>query len=151
MDKRITGVDSLSEVIHKKEAKKLKAKGQLPVEPMDSSTDVLGYHSRQEPTEQGSIEQPFNSQKAAKAERSRTQMKNFQIDEYLQELVMSGMINERFVPFYAKACHKLGVSKVNQLKINTLASPKLKDKQRLFAYKVKGALQLHEKTAYEAL
>lgn len=134
---------SLDQIIHKeKEAKrKLKAKGLSPIEPMDNSTIGLGYHSRQEPLEQGSVEQ-------ADVARTRNQLKNFEIDEYLYQLINEGVIDERFVPFYAKACHQLGIPTVNRLKINAMNG---KDRQKLFAYKVKGALQLHYKREYEKI
>lgn len=130
------------EVIHKeKEAKrKLKAKGLLANGLLDYRTIGLGYHTRQEATEQGTIEQPDIRQPQTAA-----QLKNFEIDEYLYGLVMEDMITEQFIPFYAKACHQLGLPTVNRLKINALNG---KDKQKLFAYKIKGALQLHYKRQF---
>lgn len=138
----------LNEVIHKeKEAKrKLKAKGLSPIVPMDNSSIGLGYHSRQEPIEQGSIEQLDNTQLSAA--RKRKQLLNHQIDEFLEQLINEEMIDERFIPFYAKACHALGIQTVNRLKINALNG---NNRQKLFAYKVKGAMQLHDKRIYDAL
>lgn len=136
--------ESLSEVIHKKEAKKLKAKGLSPVVPMDNSTIGLGYHSRQEPVAPEVEGQQDNRQ--AKVARTRNQLKNFEIDEYLYELINQGMIDERFVPFYAKACHVLGIQTINRLKVNAFNG---NNPQKLFAYKVKGALQLHYKQEFE--
>lgn len=135
--------ESIDSIFHKeKEAKrKLKTKGLSPIEPMDNSTIGLGYHSRQEPVAQGSDDQKDN-----RLARTRNQLKNFEIDEYLYELITSGMIDEKFVPFYAKACHVLGINTINRLKVNALNG---NDRQKLFAYKVKGALQLYYKREFE--
>lgn len=135
--------ESLDQIIHKeKEAKrKLKTKGLSPVVPMDNSTIGLGYHTRQESNEQGS-----DVLKDNRLARTRNQLKNFEIDEYLDELVVSGMIDQNFVPFYAKACHVLGIQTINRLKVNAMNG---NSKQKLFAYKVKGALQLHYKREFE--
>lgn len=140
--------ESIETIFHKKKEakKKLKAKGQLPVGPLDNSTIGLGYHSRQEVKEQGSVELPDNRQ--SDVERTRNQLKNFEIDEYLNQLIMEQMIDERFVPFYAKACHTLGIQTVNRLKINSVNG---NNRQKLFAYKVKGAMQLHFKQEFERL
>lgn len=138
--------DSIGEVIHKKVAKKLKAKGLSPVVPMANSPIGLEYHTRQEPTEQGSVEQPDTRQ--LDVTRTRNQRINHDIDEFLEQLLRDEMIDERFVPFYAKACHKLGINTMNRLKVNSLNG---RDRQKLFAYKVKGALQSQAKREYEAI
>lgn len=80
-----------------------------------------------------------------KAARTRNQLINFEIDEYLYQLISEGMVTEQFLPYFAKACHVLGISTVNRLKINAMNG---KDRQKLFAYKIKGALTLHFKREY---
>ncbi|TXH08762.1 MAG: hypothetical protein E6R04_10080 [Spirochaetes bacterium] len=135
--------ESLEDIFHKeKEAKrKLKTKGLSPIVPMDNRTIGLGYHSRQElnaPEVEG-----LQDNRLA---RTRNQLKNFEIDEYLYQLVSEGMIDEKFIPFYAKACHVLGINTINRLKVNAYNG---NDKQKLFAYKVKGAMQLHFKREFE--
>lgn len=137
--------DPLDQVIHKESnQRKLKAKGLSPIVPMANSPIGLGYHSRQEAAEQGSIDQLDNRQNSQL--RTHNQLKNFQIDEYLYELINENMIDERFKPFFAKACHVLGIQTINRLKVNAYNG---NDKQKLFAYKVKGALQLHYKQEFE--
>lgn len=136
--------ESIQNLIHKKEPKKLKAKGLLPIGQKDYRTIGLGYHSRQEANQQMAGEQMDKSE--AKVLRTRTQLKNFEIDQYLYLLINEGMIDENYIPFYAKACHTLGIPTVNRLKINAVNG---QYKQKLFAYKVKGALQLHFKQEFE--
>lgn len=138
--------ESLESFFHKeKEAKrKLKAKGLSPIGLKDNRTIGLGYHSRQVAEAPGVEGQKVNRPKDL--ERTRNQLKNFEIDEYLFQLINEGMIDERFVPFYAKACHVLGIQTINRLKINAFNG---KDRQKLFAYKVKGAMQLHYKQEFE--
>ena len=135
--------ESLQDIFHKeKEAKrKLKTKGQSPIDPLDNRTIGLGYHSRQVPNAP-----EVEGQEDSRLARTRNQLKNFEIDEYLYQLINEGMIDEKFTPFYAKACHVLGISTINRLKVNAYNS---NDKQKLFAYKVKGALQLYYKQEYE--
>jgi hypothetical protein len=137
---------SINEVIHKKVTKKLKAKGLSPVVPMANSPIGLGYHSRQEAIQQGSVEQPDTRQ--PDQARTRNQRINHDIDEYLEQLISSEMIDESFVPFYAKACHKLGISTINRLRLNALNGT---NPQKLFAYKVKGALQSQAKREFESI
>lgn len=138
--------ESLAQVFHKKEAKKLKAKGLSPVVPMADRTIGLGYHSRQEANAPLSDEPLDNSQ--TDTARTRNQRINHDIDSFLEQLINEQMIDERFVPFYAKACHKLGIKTINRLKVNALNG---NDRQKLFAYKVKGALQSQAKREYDAI
>jgi hypothetical protein len=143
---RHTKIESINEVIHKKEAKKLKAKGLSPIDPLAHRTIGLGYHTSQAATEQAS-EDPLPDPLSAQV-RTRNQRINFDIDSFLEQLIMAEMIDERFVPFYAKACHQLGLATVNRLQINALNG---KNPQKLFAYKVKGALQSQAKREFESL
>lgn len=140
---RHSKLESIADVFHKeKEAKrKQKAKGLLPIVPMDYRTIGLGYHNSQE-----AIAPEVIDQKDSRQARTRDQLKNFEIDECLQNLLMEQMIDEKFLPFYAKACHVLGINTINRLKINAYNGD---NKQKLFAYKVKGALQLHFKREFE--
>ena len=138
--------EQIGNLFHKeKEAKrKLKTKGLSPVVPMDNSSIGLGYHSRQEPIAPGV--EDLTDTRPKDVARTRNQLLNHQIDEYLYQLITEGMIDERFVPFYAKACHALGINTINRLKVNAYNG---NDKQKLFAYKVKGAMQLYYKQEYE--
>lgn len=138
--------ESLEQIFHKeKEAKrKLKAKGLSPIEPMDNRTIGLGYHSRQVANAPEVID-PLDTRQKDVA-RTRNQLKNFEIDEYLYQLITEQMIDERFTPFYAKACHILGIQTINRLKVNAMNG---NDRQKLFAYKVKGAMLLYYKQEFE--
>jgi hypothetical protein len=142
-----TGAENIGDIIHKeKEAKrKLKTKGLLPIEPMDYRTIGLGYHTSQV-AEAPEVEGQMAERQLGIAQ-SRQQLLNFEIDEYLHDLIIEGMITEKFQPFYAKACHVLGIKTMNRLKVNAYNG---NDKQKLFAYKVKGAMQLHFKRQFES-
>ena len=139
--------ESITEIIHKKKEakKKQKAKGLLPIVPMANSPIGLGYHTRQEAIEQGSIDP--SPKRQLDAARTRNQRLNFEIDEFLYELITENMVSEKFLPFYAKACHNLGLSTMNRLKIQSYNGD---NKQKLFAYKVKGALQHHFKQQFDS-
>ena len=139
---------NISSIIHKKkEAKKNhKAKGQMPIVQKDSRTigegSTEGYIS-QEPFAQ-EVEEQLDNRHPDKA-RTRTQRLNFEIDQFLFNLLTEGMIVEAWLPYYAKACHALGIAMVNRIAINARNG---KTPDRLFAYKVKGAMNLHYKQIY---
>ena len=138
---------SLKEVIHKKSVqKKQEAKGLSPIGQLDNRTigegSTAGYQS-QAPTAPEADELLDN--RTSSKSRSRNQMLNFEIDEFICQLLDEQMIDDNFVAYYAKACHTLGISTINRLRINAMNG---NNPQRLFAYKVKGALQLHFKRQY---
>jgi hypothetical protein len=144
-------LESIDNIIHKeKEPKrKLKTKGLLSIGQLDYRT--VGKNSTSEnKTQQAKVTEVTTLQdnRNINIATTRNQMLNYQIDEFLEELLMDKMISEQFLPFYAKACHKLGITTVNRLRVNALNG---NDKQKLFAYKVKGALQIYYKREFEAL
>lgn len=134
-------------IIHKESnQRKLKTKGLMPIDLSDYRT--IGKNSTQGNETQGAIVQEVEGSldnREQRLARTRTQLKNIEIDEFLYDLVSINIIDVKFIPFYAKACHVLGISKINQLKVNALNGDK---PQNLFAYKVKGAMQLHFKREY---
>lgn len=68
--------------------------------------------------------------------------KNQEIDEYLLPLLMEGMIAEDYWKFHTKAIYTLGLDRYNQLVIESREG---KSPQKLLAWKVKGAIELHFK------
>lgn len=68
--------------------------------------------------------------------------KNQEIDEYLLPLLMQGLISEDYWKFHTKAIYTLGLEKYNQLVIESREG---KQPQKLLAWKVKGAIELHYK------
>lgn len=140
--------ESIQKVIHnKKEAKKKqKAKDLKPIDLKTYRTIGEGStqsHSTQEP-KAPEVEVPLDNRTTG-ASRTRNQIKNFQIDELLYGLVAESLIDQKYLSYFAKACHQLGIDKVNMIAINSRdgLSP-----QKLFAYKIKGALSLHYKREY---
>lgn len=139
---------SVAEVIHKKKEakKKQETKGQLSVGQLDNRT--IGKNSTEEIISQPTIITEVNRLQDNRQEeksRTRNQINNIEIDEQLQQLMIEGMIEVQFMPYYAKACHVLGIATVNALAINARNG---RAPARLFAYKVKGAMSLHFKRAY---
>ena len=139
---------SIQQLIHKKKEakKKQEAKGQSPIDQLDNRTigegSTVDFNS-QAPITPEVEEQQDNRQ--AQASRTRTQVINFEIDEFLFNLLNEGLIAEEFMAYYAKACHTLGIATMNRLAINARNGT---TPQKLYAYKVKGAMTLHYKRIY---
>lgn len=72
-------------------------------------------------------------------------IKNAEIDEYIKTLVMEGIVDPKFTAWVAKCIHTLSLRTVNELVVNSRNG---RDKQKLLAYKLNGALQLHHKNKY---
>lgn len=128
-------MESLQELIHKKKEpkKKLKTKGLLSIElKKDSTKDSQSQQLKEQQTKEAH-------------DRSRSQRINAEIDEKLEELIATFLIKETYKPFFAKACHTLGLNKVNKLAIESRNG---KDQEKLFAYLVNGAMKLHFKKEY---
>lgn len=143
--------ESIAKVIHnKKEAKKKqKANSLKPIDLKDNrtigegSTEYINSQMSDAPEVEG-----LSDNRSDKPSRTRNQIKNFQIDELLYGMIDEGLIDPKYMGFFAKACHQLGTSKVNMIAINSRngLTP-----QKLFAYKIKGALSLHYKREYNKL
>lgn len=139
-----------SEVIHKeKEPKrKLKTKGLLPIVPIGNRT--IGKNTPLPKETQTSNEQQTIAATSPKEQdkiRTRNQIINMQIDEWLINGAIEGLIQDDYIAYYAKACHTLGLQMMNALRVNAMNG---RDPQKLFAYKVKGAMQLHFKKQFYA-
>lgn len=135
---------SLNEVIHKESSKeKLNAKGLKPLGIRPKAKEL------KENTAVNTQMQMSNGQQT-KGEHSKYRLaqmrKNSEIDSFLNDLLIEGLINAEYWSFHAKACHALGLSLCNRLAINARNGM---NSQRLYAYKIKGALQVHYKQQYD--
>lgn len=129
---------SLGEIIHKESSKeKQNAKGLLAI-------------GQKENTARHTQLQVANSQKDKTLSKHRLAKLriNAEIDEFLHSLLLDGMIDEQYWPWHAKACHILGIPLCNRLAINARNGA---NSQRLYASKIKGALQLKAKRQYESI
>lgn len=109
-------------------------------------TEVIQEEQATELKQQAIDESPL-----AKAERRSQSIKNLEIDEYLFGLVNEGLLDERFIPLAAKACHTLGVQKVNVIVIQVRQADYSNPEHapyKLMVYKLQGALQLHYKKVF---
>lgn len=130
-----------SELSTKKEAKKTKDKA-LSLKTL-SLKERKGFRvAHQMPIDNSKREQEAeaNSQQGSEARiRSR---KNAEIDEYLLQLLMDGLIDEAYWKFHTKCVHTLSLTKYNQLVIEARAG---RIPKNLLAFKLKGAMELHFK------
>lgn len=133
-------MDSLNEVIHKESNKeKQKSKELKAIGLKENSTSLI---QRQLSNEQQTKD------KSISKHRLKKQRLNSEIDQYLNSLLIEGMITQQYWNFHAKACHVLGVALCNQLAINARTGL---NSQRLYAFKIKGAMQLHHKQLFESM
>ncbi len=144
--------ESLKEVFHKeKKQKKTTDKRSDVNSPLDNSTNVQGSTAVNSISEQLHKHQNRQKSIAHKAleqrERNTKLLANAEIDEHLSEWVNVGLTSQAFVPWVAKCCHTLGLSKVNHLAINARNG---KTPDRLFASMLKAAMQLHFKREFNA-
>lgn len=134
--------------LKEKEAKrKQKVKGLMPIGLTDKRT--IGEGSTQHYDNQMPIAPEVNDlhdHRLKKKARLTRQLKNFEIDEFLFICSNQGLIATGFEAYFAKACHTLGLERIARLKHQSLEG---REPQKLFAYKVKGALQLHFKRIYD--
>lgn len=139
---------SISEVIHNKKVpkKKQQVTGQLPVGQLDNRT--TGKNTPTDNNNQEAIDTGVNrllDNTESKVSRTRNQIKNQEIDEYLYGLINEGIANPAFASWYAKCLHQLGIQEVNRLVINSRNG---NNPMKLLSYKLKGALSLHYKRTY---
>jgi hypothetical protein len=146
MDSSGTGeIESIDQVIHrkkepKKETKDIRSIGNRTV--AKSSTQILLVNSQ---LNNNSTHKSIGQQDAITKARRHAALKNAEIDEYLNDLVIEGMLHPNFISWGAKCIHTLGLQKVNIIVINARNG---NDRQRLLAVKLKGAMQLHFKRQY---
>lgn len=129
--------EHIGKIIHKESSKeKQKTKGLLAI-------------GQKENTPRATQLQVANVQQndTLSQHRLRKLRLNAEIDEFLTALLLEGMITEAYWPWHAKACHTLGIALCNRLAINARNGA---NSQRLYASKVKGALQLHYKRQFDS-
>lgn len=139
-----SGPENIREVIHKESSKeKLNAKGLMPLGKTPQAKGLKEGIT-------GQAQEQMSNAQQSKGENSRYRLekmrKNSEIDSFLTQLLMEGMINQEYWSFHAKAVHTLGINLCNQLAINARNGA---NSQRLYAYKIKGALQVHFKAEYD--
>lgn len=73
--------------------------------------------------------------------------KNAEIDNFLEQLLRENIISLDYKAYHAKAIHTLGIVECQRIYFNVIGYP---TPQKLYSFKIKGALQLHYKVVYEA-
>lgn len=150
------------EVIHKERSKeRQKDNSQLPIGQLaigQKDRTVGSRVARDVKHPLTEVESPPNKQQEqaidqsesalGKAERRSRAIKTLEVDDYLIQLVCEGLLDEGFIPYFAKVCYTIGLQKVNMLVNNVRGDDKARDKKKLLAWKMNGALQLHHKKAY---
>jgi hypothetical protein len=147
MDQGAIKPESLQELFHKKKVAKKKATGLLPLVQKNNSTIGEGTTAdfkTQVPIEKKAIEQTDNSQITPKR-ATKSIIYNAEVDEYLEQLLISGLVSEQYWSWAAKCVHTLGIQKTNRL---VLQARKGRQPQRLLASKLKGAMELHFKRKF---
>src|SRR5690606_26677055 len=116
MQKRPEQQQSVAEIIHnKKEAKKKqKTKGLMSIDYRKGSTQSLKGQ-----TVLSTEVRTLKDHRQPEPSRTRNQIKNQEIDEQLFAWIMEGLIAEQYMGFFAKACHLLGTSAMNDIAINS--------------------------------
>lgn len=89
----------------------------------------------------------IGSRQDESARRRAAAIKNAEIDEYIHQLIIEGIVDESFMAWTAKCIHTLGLVKVNAMVVNARNG---KDPQRLLSFKLNGALQAHYKRIVES-
>lgn len=137
--------ETIGEVFHKKGTQKnLNAKGHMP---LGQRPQAKGLKEGTTPPAQMQMSNGQQPEPISK-HRLRKQRLNAEIDSFLTNLLNEGMINEQFWNFHAKACHLLGLQTCNRIAVNARNGA---NSQRLYAFKIKGAMQQHLKNKYDEL
>lgn len=140
--------ESVGDFIHKEKEAKRKASGQLTDASWTTEQLAVGYstatgNNSQEAIQQGSDEQLDIAQEDIA--RNKSILRNREIDEYLDTLFVQGVLNEPFMEWYAKCLHTIGMERFNRCVIQ---ARKGRQPQKLLSYKLKGAMQLHNKRLF---
>lgn len=153
------GAESIGDLIHKEKVpkRKLKAIGQWPMA-IGVGNRTIGSSVTQAVKQTSPLlddvelsAQGNGQMEQAKGESlSATQRHNAEIDSYLDQLLSNGYIDFNYRSWFAKSIQTLGIHDVNVILLNVQATTNVRQPQRLFAYKVKGALTSYYKRVYEA-
>lgn len=93
------------------------------------------YNSK---TDSNMSKEQMEQQELDDLERSKRQLRDAEIDKFLDSLIRDGMLNEDYRKWVAKAIYMLGLKEVNDIRIQSLNG---KSPQHLFVFKLKGAME----------
>lgn len=136
--------ESIGDIFHKRKEAKEKTVEQKTINhrPLDNSTIVEGSTpSNDSKTQKNSS----NRQKSPSVTSRKKALEAAEIDSFLDDLVIEGLLVDEFVPWAAKACYTIGVMKMNRLAIKARSG---RQPQKLFAYMVNGAVRLEQKRLF---
>jgi hypothetical protein len=131
--------ESIGQVFHKESNKEnLNTKGLMPLGQRPEANELKegSKGRRQMQIAYGQTDQSLSKHRLAKLRL------NAEIDQFLDNLTDEGMVSEAYRNFHAKACHVLGLQRCNRIAVNARNGI---NSERLYAAKIKGALQLHYK------
>lgn len=159
MDIPSNGAESLGSIIHKESSKekhkskgyslmakgiRLRAKGSNIADAVKPDFNLL--EAAQEADEQRQLAIADQANKELSSYRLEKLRHNAEIDLFLDQLLTNKLIAPAFRNFHAKAIHTLTLTVCQRLAIESVSG---RSPQMLYAYKVKGAMQLHYKQAYD--
>lgn len=125
--------------------KSLKAKGSSVAQAVKPDFNLLEAAHQAKAERQLAIEEQANKDLSSyRLEKLRA---NAAIDQFLDQLLTNELIAPSFRNFHAKAIHTLSLTVCQRLAIEAVNG---RTPQKLYAYKVKGAMQLHYKQVYDA-
>jgi hypothetical protein len=127
---------NLAEVFHKESSKENKRPKALSLKDKSFSRVAKQSPKRNSESDEGQKSQAQKVQTRLNARR------NAEIDDFLIALVMEGIIDEDYWKFHTKCVYTLGLDRYNTLLIEARAG---RTPKNLFAFKLKGALELHYK------
>ncbi len=157
LNKGLTGMhspntpESIGQIIHKESLikEKLKTKGLKPLGKRKDyrlkENTAVETQTQMSNVPQTKGEQANRSLSSYRLEKLRL---NAEIDAYLEQLLRENMINQEYYSFHAKAVHTLTLTVCRNIYLNALNGSQ---PQRLYAYKIKGAMQLQAKQLYDSM
>lgn len=137
--------ESIGDIIHKESSKeKLKTKS---LKPLGKTPQAKGLKDFTDTSQQL---QMSNEQRTKGEQLTAYRLKklriNSEIDRFLHDLLIDGLINQSYWSFHAKAVHTLGIQFCNMIAINSRNGT---NPQKLYAFKIKGALQVYHKQQFD--
>jgi hypothetical protein len=161
MDSAELLAQKLAELSTKRKEAKEKTKGQQAIANRPIGYRTIGRVAQSssppitevvvEPQQMATVpqQQAIDDSPQAKAERRSQSIKALEIDDYVMNLVMEGLVAEDYFQRAAHVCTVLGLQRVNYFVLQArqaVCDPKKgQSKQKLLAWKMNGAMQLHYK------
>ncbi len=130
---------TFSGVIHKESSKENKRPKALSLK--DKSFSKISHTQSKDNSKSDERLKPFSST-AQKVQSRLNARKNAEIDDFLISLLMEDVIDEAYWKFHTKCVYTLGLQQYNQLLVEARSG---RNPKHLFAFKLKGALELHYK------